>query len=855
MRMRRKRTGAFSSPKPLGFLSFFKMAAGNLKFWSRRDISTCSCSERSYRHVHCPCPNCKGRATDKNKELRHWREASILHDHRETQLDIADGTCTQGTSNQSYDSESEGIEVDFLESRFSEGEQDMEVESVAGSDIEADLLQQEFHEADEQHKDGGAVLNMTNPMRKLVVTAVLDALKIKRDSGVSIGTFQDILQYAKGLLMSSIDDKNIDRDILSTLWPKTWNDVQSLLKEEGFEDAKQFFICICRQEKMVDQDSGVSKYSYSGKYSIVENKEDLCTHCGNKCYLTYYYLGLHSKVKNWFRNKSLCEKMLSHWKERDHWLRKDESWSVKKEIWDGQRWLDLQWFWDPNKTWPLPTICPSCGIPVSADHVSTSADEANGLKTVECPECLDTFQHKMKFATGNPLNLALIGHWDGWQPFGSSLRSCGSIEVSIANLKKEDRNHVDEVYVVGFVPSYVVPNIPEALDPFLHPLMNDICKGFIDGFEVNYHTDILIDGYEPSNVEKVRVLLLCWSGDHPGLCEVGKLLNQGKCGCRRCKLVGQHLRDSTNRHMYYGENRFHYRFPWEPRDIATSLTALFDIENETRVSVRKRTSSELGFTGMSILHKYLYPLYGFDICKHLVYDVYHTICLNVVKNQAERLLDLELIDKRFFDKQIQTFPWPKELKNGRVPRPIGKLKGLGQWKAEGLQKFAFPMMDCILAGQLTNPKELEIQSLVSRLTEIHFYTGRNGWTDNLIDQHRKLSWRLNILVEEVQGLEMCTISLHNLTHIHEDVITMSAPDNYWCAVKGYVKRSSNCKGIEAMFATAEAQREFLKPSEETDVYVGKINKEVVKEYVFSVMFSSFFNNIFASLSPWEKCPP
>ena len=70
-------------------------------------------------------------------------------------------------------------------------------------------------------------------------------------------------------------------------------------------------------------------------------------------------------------------------------------------------------------------------------------------------------------------------------------------------MKKEDRNHVDEVYVVGFVPSYVVPNIPEALDPFLHPQMNDICKGFIDGFEVNVQREIYIDGYELSHVETV----------------------------------------------------------------------------------------------------------------------------------------------------------------------------------------------------------------------------------------------------------------------------------------------------------------------------------------------------------------
>ena len=236
---------------------------------------------------------------------------------------------------------------------------------------------------------------------------------------------------------------------------------------------------------------------------------------------------------------------------------------------------------------------------------------------MECPECLEMYQHTIKFAYGSPLNLALIGHWDGWQPFGSSLRSCGSVEVSIANMKKEDRNHVDEVYVVGFVPSYIVPNIPEALEPFLHPLMNDICKGFIDGFEIKVQREIYVEGYELSDAETVRVLLLCWSVDHPGQCEVGKLLNQGKCACRRCKMVGQHLRDSENKHMCYGENRFHYRYPWETREMSTSLTDLYDIENETRISVRKHMSSELGFTGVSILHKYLNPLYGFDVCKHL----------------------------------------------------------------------------------------------------------------------------------------------------------------------------------------------------------------------------------------------
>ena len=34
----------------------------------------------------------------------------------------------------------------------------------------------------------------------------------------------------------------------------------------------------------------------------------------------------------------------------------------------------------------------------------------------------------------------------------------GSIEVSIATMRKSDRSKVDEVYVCGFVPSYLLPN-------------------------------------------------------------------------------------------------------------------------------------------------------------------------------------------------------------------------------------------------------------------------------------------------------------------------------------------------------------------------------------------------------------
>ena len=58
----------------------------------------------------------------------------------------------------------------------------------------------------------------------------------------------------------------------------------------------------------------------------------------------------------------------------------------------------------------------------------------------------------------------------------------GAIEVSIATMKKADRCHTNEVYVCGFVPSYLLPNKrPNSLDPFLSPLIEEIEELYIEG--------------------------------------------------------------------------------------------------------------------------------------------------------------------------------------------------------------------------------------------------------------------------------------------------------------------------------------------------------------------------------------
>lgn len=753
--------------------------------WKRSDISCCICNEKKYRHVHCPCNSCNGRATDRKTEIRHWQEANraALETSRHLRPTTESEEISLSTAG-GY----EAMDIDFDESDHEVGVEDHD------TTIEREANRPDVLLPNANTLDSGGLNNKlpcrlndcessddgptdSNPLKKLVIDAVLNALKIQKTSGVSIKTFEDILEYGKQLLLDScsFDEQLLDRDVLITIWPKTWNAVKKILKEEGYQDAREYFICFCHYETRSANSN--TKIKYTGKYSLMTNKDDVCSNCGRKGATTYYYLGLQSKVKNWFHDENMCEKMLAHWNERDHWLEREEAWPIKKEMWDGERWVQLQWFWDPNKTWVLPCCCRHCGIPISANHLIKSQDSVtDGIKVVDCPECLESFEQRLETTKGSPRNIALIGHWDGWQAFASSSRSCGSLEVSIANLKKEDRSHTDEVYVLGFVPLASTPKLPQTYDPFLQPLMEDLSEGFINGFKVSLPQ-------EP-NLQKVRVLLLCWSGDHPGQCEVGKLLNQGKCACRRCKLVGQHLpMNESNNHMYYGDNRYHYRHNWENRDISLMLTDLYDVEAESRISIRKNMSSEKGITGISLLHKYLYPLYSFDILKDLTFDVFHTVCLNVVKSQAERILDLELVDKKSLDKEIINFPWPRELKCGRLPKTIQSYKGsLGQWKAEGLQKFSFPMADCVLGNKIKSQKEQEIQHLISRLTEMHFNSGRYGWTNSLIEAHKKLAWRLNILIEETQGLVMCTISVHNLLHIHEDITRFSATDNYWCAV-------------------------------------------------------------------------
>lgn len=220
-------------------------------------------------------------------------------------------------------------------------------------------------------------------------------------------------------------------------------------------------------------------------------------------------------------------------------------------------------------------------------------------------------------------------------------------------MAKEDRQKQSEIFVVGFVPAYLLPERrPISLDPFLSPLLDEIEDGFINGIAVDNYSFTLPNF--PSGPATLRHLILCVTGDHVAICEVCKGIFCGKNPCRRCK-CGSTLDPGSN-HYYYGNYRKSARYPWPRRNINDELETLKLIEQEERRTVAQEMAKESGFTGLSVLHR-LHALYGFDYRKHCVFDVMHMVALGVVRNNLNFLLSNQLVDKNVLQERLLKVPW------------------------------------------------------------------------------------------------------------------------------------------------------------------------------------------------------
>ena len=162
-----------------------------MKAWSREDISACDCSARTFRHVHCPCFRCQGSATDRTTELRHWRENCLLA--------TVVGSDSTSDSLADIDSDHESIaRPSSSASPSTPGTDEFDDSLSEGSDENsANPICPELEAVEPAERQGTEPLN---PLKKVILTAVLDNLKIMDESGSSVTTFDDILSYGKTML-------------------------------------------------------------------------------------------------------------------------------------------------------------------------------------------------------------------------------------------------------------------------------------------------------------------------------------------------------------------------------------------------------------------------------------------------------------------------------------------------------------------------------------------------------------------------------------------------------------------------------------------------------------------------------
>lgn len=395
----------------------------------------------------------------------------------------------------------------------------------------------------------------TKELTEKIVDAILDLLQLQLELKLSNIGFDHILDWGKKLFAIGFS-KHVH------LWPKCWKDAERLLHSVGYRDAKKYMICL-------DE-------SHRCHFGLMSSEDELCPHCNKKGTIPYYYLGLGPKINLWSSDPIFCKKIMAHWFEKDHWLGQEnqEGWGFedKREIWDGKRFSELQWFWNPEEEWQLPTKCLNCGGVISVQEINSSPDTDGGQKLVTCPYCTVTVSHTVQKVNRDPRNLAYILHWDGFQPFdGKYNHGSGAIEVQIANMGKKDRQKQSEIFVVGFVPAYMLPERrPISFDPFLSPILDDIENGFINGIEVENYSFSLPQF--PSGPARLRHLILCVTADHVAICEICKAIFYGKNPCRCCK-CGSTL-DPNSNHYYYGEYRKSAKYPWPKRNIDDELETL-----------------------------------------------------------------------------------------------------------------------------------------------------------------------------------------------------------------------------------------------------------------------------------------
>jgi hypothetical protein len=290
---------------------------------------------------------------------------------------------------------------------------------------------------------------------------------------------------------------------------KSWNAMMKYIRKLGYKDPTHVNVC-CGTDHV----------------RLLQYKED-CPICGQswKNSIKYYVLGIH--LENYFLSEDTIKDHLQHWENKNEWLGDDLDEDVKhKEMWHGERFKELSYFWDDSVETFLPVLCPNCDTVMSVKEMAALVLPGNTLHDqlcLCCNECMFDFVHQPKKMRGCPLNQAFIFHEDGFNAFEKKSRSISAIHISSACINKEQRSNGKYMRVYSFIPTvFLGEGISHKMDAFLKPLINEVKDLYINGINVNIKQQINLKNgiaIQPGSYQ-VRMLLFCGTADLKGHQEI-----------------------------------------------------------------------------------------------------------------------------------------------------------------------------------------------------------------------------------------------------------------------------------------------------------------------------------------------
>ena len=102
-------------------------------------------------------------------------------------------------------------------------------------------------------------------LKYAILKGTFEAVELGAKTGASLSTFTDLLCYAHRMYCRG---KDIDEDDhkMKCSWPKDWGGAKKYLKDIGYEDAHEYFICLSA--------------SHKHHWDIMQSATETCRFCG-----------------------------------------------------------------------------------------------------------------------------------------------------------------------------------------------------------------------------------------------------------------------------------------------------------------------------------------------------------------------------------------------------------------------------------------------------------------------------------------------------------------------------------------------------------------------------------------------